>query len=103
MKHTIFIALGVFLASCSPRPDNDLIVMGMEPIYIQESNFKEITSEAAKPFNQVGKIYKQGNYIFISDRGTGVHVINNVDPGNPHKVAFLQIPGNHDMVLRLQR
>lgn len=100
MRYTILFLLGVIIASCSPLPDNDLVVTGMEPIYIQENDFKDITSEAAKSFGKVGKIYKQGNYIFISDRGTGVHVINNADPSNPQKVGFINIPGNNDMLAR---
>lgn len=101
MKHLLFLTLSVLLVACTPKPNEDIIVDGMQPIYIQQNNFEEIFSEGPKAFERVGKIYKQGNFLLISDIGTGVHVINNSNPSAPEKIAFINIPGNHDMLARL--
>jgi len=100
MKQLLIVFAGVLLASCNQLPKEDLIIEGLKPVYVQENNFAEISSEAPKAFNRVGKIYKQGNYILISDIGTGVHIIDNSDPSNPQKVSFINIPGNNDMLAR---
>lgn len=73
---------------------------GMKPLYIAKSAFNEVKSTPAKPFSKVGKIYKYGNRIFISDLGTGVHVINNSNPSAPTKEAFVSIYGTSDMAVK---
>ncbi len=47
-----------------------------------------------------GKIYFYQNYILLNEVREGLHVINNTDPANPVKLAFIQIPGNVDMAVK---
>ncbi|MFT4661628.1 MAG: hypothetical protein ACI8XB_001906 [Patiriisocius sp.] len=88
-------------SSCIKEPvDEEYTVLGMKPLYLESESFNDIYAQDAKPFERVGKIYRYGQFIYISDRGTGVHIINNVDPYNPQKVTFINIPGNFDMLSR---
>ena len=41
-----------------------------------------------------------GNYIFVNEYRSGVHVIDNTDPSAPEIVAFIEISGNVDMAVR---
>ena len=41
-----------------------------------------------------------GDYIFINDKYEGIHVIDNSNPNQPVKVAFIQIPGNVDISVK---
>lgn len=54
----------------------------------------------ARELRVPGKTCRQGQYLFISERYEGVHIINNQDPTNPQKVGFLRIPGTLDLSVR---
>lgn len=71
-----------------------------QPVY---KSYEEIRSavkpEAARALEQPGKIYFKDAYIYISEVNEGIHVINNQDPANPQPVAFIAVPGNHDIAM----
>ncbi len=56
-----------------------------------------IKSDAAQPIVNPGKIYVQGNYIFLAEKEKGIHIIDNSNSANPINKAFIKIPGNEDM------
>ena len=60
----------------------------------------EISSEAPQLFVNPGKMFLQPNLIYITDLGLGVHIIDNSDPYNPTKLAFISIPGVRDAVVK---
>ncbi len=47
-----------------------------------------------------GKIYFYQNYLFINERGQGIHIYNNENPENPEFVTFYSIPGNFDIAIK---
>lgn len=47
-----------------------------------------------------GKIYFKDNYVFVTKRYEGVHVIDNNDPLNPRNIAFITIPGCQDLAIK---
>jgi len=59
-----------------------------------------IAVESERSIDESGKIYTYINYVFVNDRNRGVHVIDNRNPENPQKIAFLKIPGNFDIEVR---
>jgi hypothetical protein len=70
------------------------------PIYEVLSTFrKQIKSQAATGIVTVGKMAASGNYIFVNELYTGIHVIDNTNPASPKNVAFINIPGNEDMAI----
>lgn len=46
-----------------------------------------------------GKITVTGNYIYLSEPGKGIHVIDNSNPSTPKNISFINIPGNEDMAI----
>jgi len=103
MKYKLYIiTFTLFLASCTSGGDEfDESKTGLRPVYMADIDLHAISSEAPKVFDRVGKIYQYGQYIFVSDKGTGVHIINNSDPSNPVKEAFINVPRSFDMLARL--
>lgn len=79
--------------------EEPLEVEGLKPIYISKTEAINIYSSAATPILSPGKIYRYMNYIFINEKGKGIHIINNTDPTSPQKIAFINIPGNYDMAV----
>lgn len=56
-----------------------------------------IKTAAAQQVTGFGKIYVLGKYIYLNDRGKGIHVINNSNPAKPVNEAFINVPGCEDM------
>jgi hypothetical protein len=59
-----------------------------------------VNSEGPRDLQNPGKMYFFNNFIFISELNEGVHVINNQDPSNPHREAFIVVPGNRDLAVK---
>jgi hypothetical protein len=103
MKNTVILLLFAFsLTSCLEEPITipDEII-GLAPVYATE-NWQEITISGPRAIENLGKIYYKNPYIFATERGQGIHLINNTDPENPLPVAFIQIAGNSDIAVRGQ-
>lgn len=73
---------------------------GYKPVYISPSEAKSILLKGPQDIVTQGKIYIKDQYIYVGDVNLGVHIIDNTDPTNPKKVAFLQIYGNHDISIK---
>ncbi len=74
----------------------------LDPIFLHGSEFrtKTITSSSSRALENPGKIYFYNNYILINELREGIHLVNNSDPANPAVEAFIEIPGNVDMVMK---
>lgn len=80
---------------------HDKLYVSYEPIYAPRTAvLAAINGNASEPITAVGKIYVKDPYIFISDTGRGVHVIDNHNPSHPVQTAFLAIPGNNDIAVK---
>ena len=72
-----------------------------EPEYKSTAEVRaNIKSNAPRNIQNPGKIYIKGNYIFLNEVDKGIHVINNSDPANPVKLAFIDLPGNVDIAVK---
>ncbi|MGB1314530.1 MAG: hypothetical protein ACPG4Y_00775 [Chitinophagales bacterium] len=100
IKLKMFSILLIFLSLACTKNVDVGAVSGKKPVYISLEKYTNVKSENAKPFEIVGKIFKIGHTIYISDKGTGVHVINNANPSAPTKQAFISILGNNDMAVK---
>lgn len=61
---------------------------------------KSITNIAPKPLSNSGKIYTKGNWVFISEKYEGIHVIDNSNPEMPVNTGFITVPGCLDMAMK---
>lgn len=72
-----------------------------EPVYKSKTAVLEnIKSNASHAFENPGKIYTIGNYIFLNEIDKGVHVIDNTNPSLPVNKFFIDIPGNMDIAVK---
>ena len=68
------------------------------PVYMSYADMRNgVKVGAAQPLKNPGKIYLKGNYIFVNEINTGIHVIDNTNPSSPQNIAFITIPGNQDL------
>ncbi len=71
------------------------------PVYKTKEQVRaNIKSDVPVPVQTTGKIFINGNYIFLNETNKGIHVIDNSNPSSPKNVAFITIPGNVDMAVK---
>ena len=71
------------------------------PVYKKLRDLRAaVQGGAATPLSGASKIYITGNRIYLSEKDKGVHVIDNSNPASPRNTAFINIPGNGDVVVR---
>lgn len=59
-----------------------------------------IEVEEPKEIIDAGKIYIYNKLLFVAEKNSGVHVIDNSDKKNPIPKAFIKIYGNLDMAVK---
>jgi hypothetical protein len=67
---------------------------------VMEGTLKFYTDSVSMKIKEPGKIYVIGNYIFISEKYKGVHIIDNHNPVVPLKIGFFRVPGCVDMAIK---
>ena len=88
-----------FLSACT-ETDEPFTTTGLKPIYVTQSEAHHIYVDEPQNIVKLGKIYTKPPFIYINDAGMSVHVINNSDPTNPQRIAFIHIPGNRDIAIK---
>ncbi len=68
----------------------------MERTELEKSVFVRETQE----IKNTGKIYYKDNIIYLNELYKGIHVIDNSDPATPIIIAFINIPGCVDIVIK---
>ncbi len=88
----------IFMASCTP--DETVAVTEYKPVLVDRAELvKSVKMEGIREIEDAGKIYRNGNLLFINEKYEGVHVIDNSDPTNPTKLGFIKIVGNVDIAM----
>ena len=103
MRNISFIILITLLfINCNKYDweDPDFIVSGYQPVYGEISGPSTIKLSDTIAISDPGRIVYLSPYLFITENGRGVHVINNTVPENPVKEAFIQIPFNRDIAVQ---
>lgn len=99
------LCLALALSGCGeemgePGPDQPTGETEYEPILINKSDLaSSVKFMSAQPLRNPAKIYRYGDYLFINELSEGVHVVFNANPAQPINLAFIAIPGCHDMAV----
>ncbi|GHV23644.1 hypothetical protein FACS189428_7400 [Clostridia bacterium] len=100
----LFLFAGLWTA-CSIDSSQTISYTVNEPVFISSAEFRnsiKITHEAHELSSQ-GKICFYDGYIYISEPGKGIHVIDNADPSHPQIKGYIEIRGNQDITVRNNR
>ncbi|OAQ38235.1 hypothetical protein A5893_15675 [Pedobacter psychrophilus] len=103
MKKSIFFIIAVlFISACTPIGSNTPVsYTDYVPVLLSRSSLS--TSVRLKPTTNIGdaaKIYYKDNFIFISERFKGVHIIDNSNPKLPVNKGYIAVPGCVDMAIK---
>jgi hypothetical protein len=96
-------ALLLLLTSCEPfntNNNNNIYGEVWVPVYASTVEVGNISIGAAIPTVTAGKIYLYNNYIIQNEQYKGFHIIDNSNPANPVKVAFLNVPFSTEISIK---
>lgn len=105
MKKLTFLLMmtGLFvLPGCKDYVNDYITYKVNEPVFMPVSEFRSAVDviPQPQPIEKQGKILFYDGYLYISQPGKGIHVIDNRNPSNPHNIAFIELIGNADMQVR---
>jgi hypothetical protein len=99
-KITSLLIVMFFLAGCVKDKCTQTYKYFM-PVYKTTAEVRaNIKSNKARDIERPGKLFIQGDYIFLNEIDKGIHIINNGNPASPKNVAFIDIPGNVDLAVK---
>jgi len=90
------------LTSCKDSVTERVTYKINEPVYMSAEKFRSSVrvSATAREISNSGKICYYEGYLYISEPGTGIHIIDNRVPSNPQNVGFIELVGNADLAIR---
>jgi hypothetical protein len=95
-----FVLIVVFYAGCV-KDDCKTSFKIFKPVYKTLSAVRsDMQGMAARDMKQTGKLYVYGSFVFISEPGFGIHIIDNSNPSSPVNLSFIPIPGNQDLAVK---
>jgi LVIVD repeat len=96
----LYLLLSVFLFSCDPSWRDQTQITGYAPIYISKQDAGFIGTVPSKPTVHPGKIYAWGNYLFQVEQNEGIHIIDNSNPQQAHKISFLKLAAASELAIK---
>lgn len=101
MKNILLLFAFTCLWSCQDDDANYETISVAIPETMSKTEFRNsVKVQSARPMIETGKIYAYANYIFISDKDKGIHIIDNSNSKAPRAISYLQIPGNEDISIK---
>lgn len=100
IKNLVILVVGLFFCVSCDTNEYEIVTVAT-PEYMSLIAFR--SSADIKPPQQIdesGKIYVYNNYVFVNDVDAGIHIIDNSNPENPRKIAFINIIANKDMEVK---
>ena len=104
LPHIRLGLLAMSIVACSGGGKNctRLVVDEREVVdyYSAAEKRSEPEIQAAMPLKHPGKVYLMDDYLFIVEKGEGLHIIDNKNPAQPKAIRFIQIAGNWDIAAK---
>ena len=102
-KLILFLAVAGLFVSCEKKYSETITYKVNEPVYMSPEAFLKsvvVTNDVQHAVSGSGKICFYNGYLYISEPGKGIHIIDNRLPQNPHAVGFIELMGNADLAIR---
>lgn len=97
----LLVAVLIFMLSCDNNNDEYENVNVATPEYMSLDAFRSsVKITSPKAIVESGKIYAYNSLVFVNDINSGIHIIDNSNPKNPVKIAFIEIVSNKDMEVK---
>lgn len=99
------VIISGFFFGCADNGKETVEYMINEPVFMSAEEFRSqpIELRSAQPIKEQGKICFYEGYLYISEPGEGLHIIDNRTPHSPVAVGFVELEGNTDIAIRDNR
>lgn len=89
------------LSSCEDTVKEKVTYYINEPVFASaaEIRSRSIEVEPPKEIEEQGKLCFYKNYLYISEPGKGIHIIDNQNPASPRNVGLIELEGNVDIAI----
>ncbi len=96
----LLIATFVFIMSCDTNSEYETVSVAKAEYMTLDALRSSAKITSPIPIVESGKIYAYNNLVLINDIDNGIHIIDNSNPENPVKIAFIKIVANKDMEVK---
>jgi hypothetical protein len=97
----ITFSILIVFSSCEDQCESTNTYYLYRPIFETVEVIREsVEISEPRPINNLGKIYFKDGYLYLNEKGEGIHVIDNRSPSNPIKIGFITIPGNFSLAAK---
>lgn len=97
----VSVVFSILLTSCCGPNITEYRTKMYIPVYKSLAEIRsEVKTDPPHDFVNPGKIYIFGSFIFVNEKGEGIHIIDNSDHSNPKFISFIVIPGNGDLAVK---
>ena len=97
----IFFLLSVLLIACQDNCDYYRSYKKFDPIYSTMETLRDsVLYDSIREINNPGKLNYKGGYLFISETGKGIHIVDNRNINSPINIGFIKLPGNYDLATK---
>ena len=92
----------IFLNSCSNEVAETITYKINEPIFMNLDEFRASVRVLPQPteIKEQGKIAFYQGFMYVSEPGKGIHIIDNRKPERPRNISFIELLGNVDMAIK---
>lgn len=105
MKKTGYFLLTIVMMAfiaCDENISETVTYKINEPVFMDMDDFRSsvrVKSEVHE-LTGYGKISYYNGYLYMSEPGKGIHIIDNQDPAHPQVVGYIELLGNADLSIR---
>ncbi len=99
--NTLLVFALIGISSCDYDCETVTRTIYSRQVFDVQSLQSEIGIVPSEEIETPGGLFYKDGYVFINERGKGIHILDNSTPSAPAPVAFLKIPGNYAMSARL--
>lgn len=104
MKKVIYLMCTVLVAiisACEDSVTEKVVYYINEPVFATAAELRsqDIIVQPPQQIEQQGKLCLYKDYLYISEPGKGIHIIDNTTPAAPRNAGFIELEGNADIAI----
>lgn len=103
MKKLLFLLLPLLtLWSCEEKVTQMVTYTINEPVFMSADDFRASLKVSQTPhaITGIGKMAYYNGYLYMSEPGKGIHIIDNQNPADPQIIGYIELLGNADLAIR---
>lgn len=100
--HFIFVIVLGMLYGCNDSVEEHVTYKINEPVFMPTAELRNSVRVLEEPQEIAGqgKICFYDGYLYLSEPGKGIHIIDNRNPSSPQSIGFIELIGNADLAVR---